>query len=77
VGLGLLLALFGSVALVAWRSARGAGASPALLGLCWTALVVWLWTAQGFVSGIPLDAVTWLAVGLAATGAAWVRQASA
>ena len=38
-----------------------------LLGLAWIALLVWLWTAQGFVAGIPLDALTWLAFGLAAT----------
>jgi hypothetical protein len=38
-----------------------------LVALTWIALLVWLWTAQGFVAGIPLDALTWLAVGLAAT----------
>ena len=31
------------------------------------ALVIWLWTAQSFVAGIPLDAVTWLGFGLVAT----------
>ena len=40
---------------------------PALLALTWIALLVWLWTAQGFVAGIPLDALTWLGFGLAAT----------
>lgn len=83
VGLGLLVAMFAAVGLVAWRSIR---AAPAVLGLCATALLVWLWTAQSFVAGIPLDAITWLAFGLAATGAAWtgrrrpsepLRQASA
>ena len=29
-----------------------------------------VWVAQGLVAGIPLDAVTWLGVGLAATAAA-------
>jgi hypothetical protein len=29
-----------------------------------------LWGAQGLVAGIPLDAVTWLGFGLAATAAA-------
>ena len=28
--------------------------------------LVWLWTAQSFVAGIPLDALTWLAFGLVA-----------
>jgi hypothetical protein len=39
----------------------------------WTLFVVWCWTAQDFVAGIPLDALTWLTVGLAATAAAWRR----
>jgi O-antigen ligase len=34
-----------------------------LLLLC---ALVWLWSAQGFVAGIPLDAVTFMAIGLAA-----------
>jgi hypothetical protein len=28
-----------------------------------------LWTAEGFTSGIPLDAVTWLGVGFAVAAA--------
>jgi hypothetical protein len=35
-----------------------------------------IWGAQGLVAGIPLDAVTWLAVGLAATAAAQRSQAT-
>jgi hypothetical protein len=38
--------------------------------MLWICLLVWLWTAQGFVAGIPLDALTWLAFGIAAAGAA-------
>jgi O-antigen ligase len=38
----------------------------ALLALAWVALAAWLWSAQSFVAGIPLDALTWLAFGLAA-----------
>ena len=37
---------------------------PVVVGI---ALLVWLWSAQGYVAGIPLDALTWLAFGLAAT----------
>jgi len=70
VGLVLLVSMFAAVAAVGWRAARGLGEPAALLGLGWTALVVWLWTAQSFVAGIPLDAVTWLGFGLVATGAA-------
>ena len=33
------------------------------------AVLVWLWTAQGYVAGIPLDALTWLTFGLAAVTA--------
>ena len=73
VGLALLLALFGAVAATALRAARATGGLAPLVALGWTGLLAGLWTAQSFVAGIPLDAVTWLAVGLAATGAAWAR----
>jgi O-antigen ligase len=70
VGLAALVALFAATFLVAARSRDNpAGAIAAL----WTLFVVWCWTAQDFVAGIPLDALTWLTVGLAATGAAWRR----
>jgi O-antigen ligase len=36
-----------------------------------------VWVGQGLVAGIPLDAVTWLAVGLAGTAAAQRSQAVA
>jgi len=29
-----------------------------------------LWTALGFVAGVPLDALTWLALGAVAAGSA-------
>ena len=44
---------------------REAAAAP-VLALLWIAVLVWLWTAQGYVAGIPLDALTWLAFGFAA-----------
>jgi O-Antigen ligase len=49
----------------------GAVAAFALLA------VMGIWGGQGLVAGIPLDAVTWLAVGLAATAAAQRSQAVA
>ncbi len=65
------LALWGAIfAIGAWLAARAAvmrGSATALLGLLWIALLAWLWSAQGYVAGIPLDALTWLAFGLAAT----------
>jgi O-antigen ligase len=58
VGCLLWAAVF---AAAAWLAIR----SHALVALAWTALLVWLWSAQGFIAGIPLDALTWLAFGLA------------
>ncbi len=67
VGLALWSAVFAAAAWLAARAAIRYGSGTALVGLLWTALLVWLWTAQGYVAGIPLDALTWLAFGLAAT----------
>jgi hypothetical protein len=58
VGLVLLATVFATAARLALRHP---------IALAWIALLVWLWTAQGFIAGIPLDALTWLALGLAAT----------
>jgi O-antigen ligase len=65
VGFALWVAVF---AVAAWLAARPAlnGSPTALYGLLAVAVLVWLWTAQGFVAGIPLDAFTWLALGLCA-----------
>jgi O-antigen ligase len=68
-GLALWTSLFAAAAWIAGRAAVRLGAPTALIGLAWTALLVWLWTAQGYVAGIPLDALTWLAFGIAATPA--------
>jgi O-antigen ligase len=67
VGLALWAAVFAAAAWLGARAAIRIGSAPALLGLLWTAVLVWLWTAQGYVAGIPLDALTWLAFGFAAT----------
>jgi O-antigen ligase len=66
-GLALWAAAF---AAAAWAAARGAivlGSASALYALLSLAVLVWLWTAQGYVAGIPLDAFTWLVAGLAVT----------
>ena len=63
VGLVLWIAVFASAVGVAVRNASAAG----IYALMATLLLAWLWTAQGFVAGIPLDALTWLTFGLAAT----------
>ena len=57
VGLLLLLAVFAT----AVRLALHHGAA---VGLLLTAVAAGVWIAQGIVAGIPLDALTWLAVGL-------------
>jgi O-antigen ligase len=59
VGCLLWAAVF---AAAGWLAVR----SHALVALSWIALLVWLWSAQGFIAGIPLDGLTWLAFGLAA-----------
>jgi O-antigen ligase len=66
VGLGLWVAVFAAAAWLAARAAVARGSRPALLALAGIGLLLWLWTAQGFVAGIPLDALTWLTFGLAA-----------
>jgi O-antigen ligase len=35
------------------------------VGLLWTAVIAGVWAALGIVAGIPLDALTWIALGLA------------
>jgi O-antigen ligase len=65
VGLLLVAALFGSAT---WLAARRLAGTGATIGLLWTLAVAGLWIAQGVVAGLPLDALTWLALGLAARG---------
>jgi hypothetical protein len=63
VGLVLWVAVFASAGWLAIRNASALG----IYALMSTLLLAWLWTAQGYVAGIPLDALTWLTFGLAAT----------
>jgi O-antigen ligase len=63
VGFLLWVAVFASAG---WLALRTAGATG-VYALMATAVLAWLWTAQGYVAGIPLDALTWLTFGLAAT----------
>ena len=65
IGFLLTAAVFVAAAWLAGRAAL-AGRRIGTIALAWTALLVWLFTAQGFIAGIPLDALTWLAFGLAA-----------
>jgi O-antigen ligase len=63
LGLVLWVGVFASAAWLALRNASALG----IYALMSTLLLAWLWTAQGYVAGIPLDALTWLTFGLAAT----------
>ena len=59
--LGLLLWIV-VFATPAWRAFRRSFAYPFAL-LC---ALLWLWSSQGFIAGIPLDALTFIGIGLAA-----------
>ena len=73
VGFALWVALFAAAGWLAARAAIAASSGAALLGLAWTGLLVGLWTSQGFIAGIPLDALMWLGFGLVATPAQYRR----
>jgi hypothetical protein len=63
LGLPAFLAALLVPAIVAFR--RGLG-DARVLGVALPLLVLGVWNGYGLVAGIPLDALTWLAVGLAA-----------
>ncbi|HEY5057728.1 MAG TPA: O-antigen ligase family protein [Gaiellaceae bacterium] len=67
IGLALWTGIFVAAGWLAARAAFTVSSVTALTGLAWTGLLVGLWTAQGYVAGIPLDALTFMAFGLAAT----------
>jgi O-antigen ligase len=65
VGFALWLSAFASAAWLALRETLRSDAAGPLLGLLGVGLLVWLWAAQGFYAGIPLDALTFIVFGLA------------
>jgi hypothetical protein len=67
IGLALWVSVFASAAWLAGRAAVVRRSGSTLYALLTVALLAGLWTAQGFYAGIPLDALTWLTFGLAAT----------
>jgi len=70
VGAALLAALLGAAGFVGVRAALRAPPATAYLvtlGLFWLLLALGLWAALGLVAGVPLDALTWLALGLVCT----------
>ena len=80
VGLVLLLAVGAGGLALAWRTVTYApnpwAAGAGLAILCALVTVAGEWASLGIVSGIPLQAVTCLALGLAAAGAATVEDES-
>ena len=64
-GVLVLLGVFVTAAVVAARGALAAG-GPALVPLLWVLMAFGIWNGLSLVAGIPLEAFTWLGVGLAA-----------
>jgi O-antigen ligase len=80
IGFGSLLALFLVAVVVAVRAVLRAPPHvlfPSLVGLLWLLVAAGTWNGLGLVAGIPLDAVTWLGVGLVGAAAAWTRREAA
>jgi len=73
VGLVLLLAPF----VISLGLAYRANAPPCAVATFVVLGAAGLWLGQGIVAGIPLDALTWLGFGLAATAAAQRRSGAA
>jgi O-Antigen ligase len=71
IGLVLWLAPFALALVLALR----ANAPPGAVATFTVLAAMGIWGGQGLVAGIPLDAATWLGVGLAATAAAQRSQA--
>jgi len=72
LGLFAFLAPFAAGAWLAIRAVRRAAAAAAELGLAALVIVLGtlgIWSAQGLVAGIPLDAVMWIGIGLAVAAA--------
>jgi O-antigen ligase len=80
VGFLVLASLFGFVAVLGVRAALRAPPGAVVVttaGLLWVLVAAGVWNGLGLVAGIPLDALTWLGVGLIGAAAAWATDASA
>lgn len=66
VGLGAFLALLVGALVAAWRRLRRSPGLFGLVPLVWLLVAIGIWNALGLYAGIPLEAFTWLGVGLAA-----------
>jgi O-Antigen ligase len=70
-GLALAVATFAAGLLTAYRSLAG-NRLVALTAAGWLLVAAGTWNAIGIVSGLPIDAVTWLGLGLAVS-AQWLE----
>jgi O-Antigen ligase len=70
---GLLVAAVVLGAKAALRAPPG-GVVPSAVGLLWLLVAAGVWNGLGLVAGIPLDALTWLGVGLIGAAAAWTAD---
>jgi hypothetical protein len=65
LGIAGILALLGLAVAGVTAGIRGLRSSRvALVGLGWTSIAIGVWAGIGLVSGLPLDALTWIALGL-------------
>jgi O-antigen ligase len=65
LGIAGILALLALGAAAVTAGVRNVRASPAaLLGLAWLAVAAGVWGGIGLIAGLPLEALTWIAIGL-------------
>jgi O-antigen ligase len=78
VGFSVLAALFAvAVGLGAWTALRAPPGTVVVTaaGLLCLLVAVGVWNGLGLVAGIPIDALTWLGVGLIGAATAWTADA--
>jgi O-antigen ligase len=79
VGLVLFLGVFAAGLATAARAALRAPPEIAALAAvagAWLLVAMGVWSALGLVAGIPLDGLTWTALGLAVATGAWAARAA-
>jgi hypothetical protein len=78
VGFAVLASLFAAAAVLGVRAALRAPPGAVVVtaaGLLWLLVAAGVWNGLGLVAGIPLDALTWLGVGLIGAATAWTADA--
>jgi hypothetical protein len=78
LGFTILAALFAIAVVLGARAALRAPPGAVVLttaGLLWLLVAAGVWNGLGLVAGIPLDALTWLGVGLVGAATAWAADA--